>query len=109
VKGVSFSIRAGEIFAIAGVSGNGQTEIADAVAGLLPAAQGAILLNGKDITRAPIRSRAEAGISYIPEDRHSTGVVMDFPLGENLALRRYRKEPFSSRGILNFGKNLRTF
>ena len=104
VKGVSFSIRAGEIFAIAGVSGNGQTEIADAVAGLLPAAQGAILLNGKDITRAPIRSRAEAGISYIPEDRHSTGVVMDFPLGENLALRRYRKEPFSSRGILNFGK-----
>lgn len=104
VKDVSFEIRAGEIFAIAGVSGNGQTEIADAVTGLMDAAKGQVFLNGKDITHDTIRKRAQAGISYIPEDRQSTGVVMDFPLGDNLALRRYTKEPFSSGGILNFAR-----
>ena len=84
VKKVSFSIHAGEIFAIAGVSGNGQTEIADAVTGLAAASEGQVLLNGKDITHAAIRSRAQEGISYIPEDRQSTGVVMDFSLSDNL-------------------------
>ena len=100
VKDVSFSIRGGEIFAIAGVSGNGQTEIADAIAGLLGTASGTIRLDGKDITRAPIRERAMAGIAYIPEDRQKTGVVLDFTLEENLTLRRYDKEPFSHRGIM---------
>ena len=104
VKDVSFSIRAGEIFAIAGVSGNGQTEIADAITGMLKAAEGSIKLNGTDITDATIRSRSEAGISYIPEDRHSTGVVLDFTLENNLALRRYYREPYSHRGILDFGQ-----
>ncbi len=104
VKGVSFSIRAGEIFAIAGVSGNGQTEIADAVAGLVDTAEGNILLNGKDISDVSIRDRAGEGISYIPEDRQKTGVVMDFSLADNLALRRYPKEPYSHHGILDFGK-----
>ena len=104
VKKVSFSIHAGEIFAIAGVSGNGQTEIADAVTGLAAASEGQVLLNGKDITHAAIRSRAQEGISYIPEDRQSTGVVMDFSLSDNLALRRYTKEPYSKNGILNFGE-----
>jgi simple sugar transport system ATP-binding protein len=102
VKNVSFRIRAGEIFAIAGVSGNGQTEIADAIAGLLAASEGKVILNGNDITRTSIRRRAQAGISYIPEDRQSTGVVMDFSLSSNLALRRYTKKPFSSHRILNF-------
>ena len=104
VKNVSFTIRSGEIFAIAGVSGNGQTEIADTVTGLLDASEGSILLNGREITHTAIRSRAQAGISYIPEDRQSTGLVMDFPLSDNLALRRYMKEPYSRRGILNFGE-----
>ena len=100
VKNVSFSIRSGEIFAIAGVSGNGQTEIADAVAGLLRAASGTIRLGGTDITRASIRERAEAGISYIPEDRQQTGVLLDFTLQDNLALRKYHKPPFSMRGVI---------
>ena len=104
VKNVSFSIRSGEIFAIAGVSGNGQTQIADAVAGLEAASEGAILLNGKQITHDSIRSRAQAGISYIPEDRQSTGLVLDFALSDNLALRQYPKKPYSDHGILNFGR-----
>ena len=104
VKDVSFTVRSGEIFAIAGVSGNGQTQIADAVCGLEEAAQGSITLNGQDITHTSIRKRAERGISYIPEDRQSTGTVMDFQLSENLALRRYGREPYSKKGILNFTK-----
>ena len=102
VKDVSFCIREGEIFAIAGVSGNGQTEIADAITGLVRTAGGSIWLDGKEITSDSIRARMQAGISYIPEDRQNTGVVMDFLLGENLALRRYYKNPYASGGILNF-------
>ena len=102
VRDVSFSIQGGEIFAIAGVSGNGQTEIADAVTGLVKAVSGTIKIDGKDITNLPVRERAAAGISYIPEDRQGTGVVMDFTLRDNLALRKYHREPFSKRGILQF-------
>ena len=102
VKDVSFSIRGGEIFAVAGVSGNGQTELADAIYGMMKAHSGTIRLNGKDITHLPIRKRAESGISYIPEDRHNTALYLDFTLGENLAIRRYYKEPFSRKGILHF-------
>jgi simple sugar transport system ATP-binding protein len=104
VKDVSFEIRGGEIFAVAGVSGNGQTQIADAITGLAEAASGSIVLKGKDITRLSIRKRTQEGISYIPEDRQRTGVVMDFSLEDNLALRRYYREPYSGRGILNFGE-----
>lgn len=101
VKDVSFSIRAGEIFAIAGVSGNGQVEIADAISGLEKVSKGTITLNGVDITHATIRKRTLEGISYIPEDRQNYGLVMDFSLEDNLALKTYFKEPFSSKGILN--------
>ena len=102
VTDVSFTVRSGEIFAIAGVSGNGQGEIADAVAGLVKAASGNVILNGKDITGAPVRERCLAGVSYIPEDRHETGTIPDMTLRENLSLREYFKPPFSSaRGILN--------
>ena len=104
VKDVSFSVRGGEIFAIAGVSGNGQVEIADAVAGLMKASEGSILLNGTDITGYSIRRRTLEGISYIPEDRQAYGLVLDFTLEENLALKDYFKEPFSKRGILNQGE-----
>lgn len=101
VKNVSFSIRGGEIFAIAGVSGNGQVEIADAIAGLEKAAGGSILLRGTDITHSSIRRRTLEGISYIPEDRQAYGLVLDFTLGENLVLKDYFREPFSRRGVLN--------
>lgn len=101
VKDVSFSVRGGEIFAIAGVSGNGQVEIADAIAGLEKTAGGSILLQGTDITHFSIRRRTLAGISYIPEDRQAYGLVLDFTLGENLALKNYFREPFSQKGVLN--------
>jgi general nucleoside transport system ATP-binding protein len=101
VKEVSFSIRGGEIFAIAGVSGNGQVELADAIAGLSRASRGAVHLNGKDITACSIRERTLAGISYIPEDRQNYGLVLDFSLRDNLALKAYFSEPLSRKGILN--------
>ena len=100
VKNISFSIRKGEIFAIAGVSGNGQTEVADAVMGLMPVSGGKLLLSGRDITSMSVRERTLAGISYIPEDRQEVGLVLDFNLAANLALKRYFKEPFCKKGIL---------
>lgn len=103
VKDVSFQIRGGEILAIAGVAGNGQVEIADAIAGLIPVRSGEIFLNGKNITRQSIRQRTLEGISYIPEDRQNYGLVMDFTLTENLALKDYFKEPYCKRGVLNHG------
>lgn len=112
VRDVSFSVRAGEIFAIAGVSGNGQTEIADAITGMLEPAAGTILLKGRDITHASVRARSEAGISYIPEDRQAAGLVLDFNLADNLALKKYYQPPFCERGVLRqeafeqYGKKL---
>ena len=104
VKNVSFQIHAGEIFAIAGVSGNGQTDIADAVAGMAKAHSGRILLNGKDITHVSIRERTEEGIAYIPEDRQAVGLVLDFQLQDDLALKSYYSEPFAQKRILKQGE-----
>ena len=101
VKDVSFTIHSGEIFAIAGVADNGQVEIADAIAGLTKVSGGKIFLEGKDITNESIRKRTEAGISYIPEDRQNFGLVLDFDLSTNIALKQYYREPFSRKGILN--------
>ncbi|OCA88686.1 heme ABC transporter ATP-binding protein [Bacillus sp. FJAT-27225] len=101
VKDVSFTIHSGEIFAIAGVADNGQVEIADAIAGLTKVSSGKVFLQGKDITNESIRNRTEIGISYIPEDRQRFGLVLDFDLSTNLALKQYYQEPFCSKGILN--------
>lgn len=101
VKGISFSIRQGEIFAIAGVSGNGQGEIAEAITGLMTPSAGQILLQNKDITGHTIRQRNLEGIAYIPEDRQTWGLILDYDLRYNLGLKNYFKEPFSSpRGTL---------
>ena len=100
VRDVSFTIRGGEIFAIAGVSGNGQGEIANAIAGLERSVTGSILLNGKEINGLPVRERCETGLSYVPEDRNETGTIPDMTLRENLSLREYYREPFSRKGIL---------
>ena len=100
VKDVSFSIRQGEVFAIAGVSGNGQVEIADAIAGLMPIAEGKVYLNNEDITNLNIRKRTEVGIGYIPEDRQTDGLVLDFTLAENVVLKDYFKPSFCQKGIL---------
>ncbi len=101
VKDVSFTVHSGEIFAIAGVSGNGQTELADAIAGLAPISSGSVSFDGRDITKLPVRERTELGISYIPEDRQKVGLVLDFNLAENLALKDYYKEGFCKNGVLN--------
>ena len=108
VKKASFDVRGGEIVAIAGVSGNGQVEIADAITGIMPIADGKITLNGKDITNYPIRKRNEEGIAYIPEDRQTYGLVLDFALSSNLVLKNYNQEPFSKKGIINH-KNIDEF
>ena len=100
VKNVSFSIRSGEVFAIAGVSGNGQVEIADAIAGLMPTVGGKIILNDQDITNMDIRERTETGIAYIPEDRQAYGLVLDFSVAENAVLKDYFKPEFCKKGVL---------
>ncbi len=100
VKNVSFSVHAGEVFSIAGVSGNGQTEVADAITGLIDSSGGKIILNGKDISGESVRERTLAGISYIPEDRQDVGLVLDFDLAQNLALKDYYRDPFCKKGIL---------
>lgn len=101
VKNANFSVRKGEVLAIAGVSGNGQVELADGITGLRKVESGKILLDGVEITNMSIREKTESGISYIPEDRQKYGLVLDFSLEENLVLKEYYKEKFSKKGILN--------
>lgn len=100
VKHVSFQVHAGEIFAVAGVAGNGQGELADAIAGLTPQKAGKITVNGTDLTNLGVRARTKAGVSYIPEDRQAVGLILDFSLGENLALKSYGDPPFCAHGVL---------
>ncbi len=101
VRGVSFDVRAGEIVGIAGVDGNGQSELIDALTGLRSVASGSITVRGQDLTRATARETLDAGIGHIPEDRHRRGLVLDFNLAENLVLHDYGKEPFSRLGWIN--------
>jgi simple sugar transport system ATP-binding protein len=100
VKSVSFDIHAGEVFAIAGVAGNGQIEIADCLTGLLPARGGSVIFKGEDITNASVRKRITAGMAYIPEDRHGVGLLLDFVTADNLAAKSYFRSPFSRHMIL---------
>jgi simple sugar transport system ATP-binding protein len=86
VDGVTFSIAPGEIFGIAGVEGNGQTELIEAIAGLRKVSSGTVLLGNRVITRATVRERTEGGLAHIPEDRHRRGLVLDFPVADNLVL-----------------------
>jgi len=98
VNGVSFEVRAGEILGIAGVQGNGQTELCEALMGLLPTVAGTVTLAGQDITQAAPRARLDAGIAYIPEDRKEDGLVGSFSVAENLVLNSYDRAPFA-KGI----------
>ncbi|HHW93915.1 MAG TPA: ABC transporter ATP-binding protein [Clostridiaceae bacterium] len=100
VDDVSLQVRRGEIMAIAGVSGNGQVDIADAIAGLQNISAGSIILNGEEISRLSIKERIAKGISYIPEDRQKEGLVMDLNLKDNLAIKTFDREPFSKKGVL---------
>ena len=100
VHGVSFEVRAGEVVGIAGVDGNGQSELVDALTGLRRPTSGRIVVAGKDVTGRGARSSFDAGEGHIPEDRHRYGLVLDFSLAENLALHDYRREPDSRFGWL---------
>jgi general nucleoside transport system ATP-binding protein len=98
VRGLSFDVRAGEILGIAGVQGNGQTELCEALMGLLPTLAGSVTLDSRDLTHATPRARLDAGIAYIPEDRREDGLVGSFSVAENLILNSYDRVPFA-RGI----------
>lgn len=105
VKGVSLHIRAGEVLGIAGVDGNGQAELAGAIVGLLAPDAGRVHLDGVDITEAGVHARRHTHrLSYVPEDRHHTGLVLDFTIAQNAMLRDFRVPPFSRRGIIDTGK-----
>lgn len=102
LKGVSLEVRAGEILGIAGVAGNGQSELIDVIVGLLPAKKGNIKLKNTDITKASIRGRRRKGIGHIPEDRHHRGLVLDYTVAENLVLGDHNIKPASDKGIINY-------
>jgi simple sugar transport system ATP-binding protein len=102
VFGVSFEVRAGEIFGIAGVSGNGQTELIEAIAGLRPIDGGQVRLLSQDITNVPVRQRREQGMAHIPEDRMTMGLNLRTNLDENVIVTHYEHAPYSSRGIFRF-------
>lgn len=101
VMNVSFEVRAGEIVCLAGIEGNGQTELVSALTGLEKMSKGKILLNGNDISKATIRNRIKAGMSHIPEDRHKYGLVLDYSLEDNLVLERYWQPEFERYGFIN--------
>lgn len=105
LNNVSFTVHAGEIYGIAGVEGNGQTELVEVIAEAAPIMHGDILLNGESIISWDVRKRREAGISHIPEDRHRYGLLLPFPLADNLTLGMHHREPFANRfQIINKNK-----
>ena len=99
---VSFEVRKGEIVCIAGIDGNGQSELIYNLAGLEQPNMGHVYLNDEEITHKSIRYRNDHGLSHIPEDRHKHGLVLDYTLGENLILKSYYKKDFQNHGIINF-------
>jgi general nucleoside transport system ATP-binding protein len=112
VKNMSFAVRAGEIVCLAGIEGNGQSELIYALTGIDKMSSGKILINGADISKASIRRRSKAGISHIPEDRHKYGLILDYSLSDNLVLQRYWEPRFQKSGfikkneVLNYANKL---
>ena len=109
VKNVSFQVHAGEIVCIAGIDGNGQSELVYAISGLEPASGGTITMCGVDITHAPIRRRSILGMSHIPEDRHKHGLVLDYTLEDNMILQRYFEPEFTDKFGFLRRKNIRAY
>ena len=100
VRGVSFNVRAGEIVAIAGIDGNGQTELIDGMTGLRHVESGAVRVDGEDVTKDSVHGHLDAGLGHIPEDRQRRGLVLEYSIAENIALHDYRSEPASKFGWL---------
>jgi len=103
VNDVSFTVRKGEVLAVAGVQGNGQTELTEALVGLQPRVQGSIRLDGQDLTRHSVRRILDAGVGFVPEDRTEDGLVGEFTVAENLMLDRSDGEPFVKAGNVQRG------
>lgn len=103
LKDIQFTVQAGEVLGIAGVDGNGQQQLAEALAGLHHTAGGSIRVQGVDLTNRPPEEFIRQGVCYVPADRHSTGLVLDFNVDENLILKRCDRQPFARRGVLNLG------
>ncbi|MGG7059929.1 ABC transporter ATP-binding protein [Clostridium tertium] len=104
LKNFNLEVKKGEIVGIAGVEGNGQTELVEAITGIKHIEEGKIFFNGKDITKDSIRKRIDEGIAHIPEDRHKRGLILDYNLEDNLALKVYKNKPFSKNGLINRSK-----
>ena len=102
VKDLSLDVRAGEIVGIAGIDGNGQSELIQAITGLRKVKSGSITIKGENIVGLPPRKITEMQVSHVPEDRHRDGLVLDMMISENIALQTYYKEPLSKNGILNY-------
>lgn len=102
VKNVSFTVRKGEIVTIAGIDGNGQSELVYGITGMMPIDGGQIFLKGKDITHESIRKKCLDGMAHIPEDRHKDGLVLDYDLQQNLVLQSYFTKRFQNHGFLKF-------
>ena len=102
VENISFEVREGEVVGIAGIDGNGQSELIQAITGLMPVESGQIMIQGKDMANATPKQINEMHVSHVPEDRHKFGLVLDMPLDQNLVLKNYFKSPFSKQGILNY-------
>ncbi|MCC9272909.1 MAG: ABC transporter ATP-binding protein [Enterococcus aquimarinus] len=104
VKNLSLEVRAGEILGIAGIDGNGQSELIQALTGLRKVESGHIYLGGDEITNLRPRKITEAGVGHVPEDRHKYGLILEMTLAENIALQTYYQEPMSQMGVLNYGE-----
>nr|WP_106784310.1 ABC transporter ATP-binding protein [Lysinibacillus timonensis] len=104
VKGLNLEVRAGEIVGIAGIDGNGQSELIEAITGLRKVKKGKVYMNNKNITGFKPRKITEAGVGHIPQDRHKHGLVLDFPISDNIALQTYYKQPISRAGIMDYKK-----
>ncbi|MGL4521001.1 MAG: ABC transporter ATP-binding protein [Bacilli bacterium] len=102
LRNLNVEVRSGEILGIAGIDGNGQKEMIEAITGLSKVESGEVKLKGKVMTNASVRSITEAGVGHIPEDRHKHGLVLDYSVAENMVLQTYYQQPFSKIGRLNF-------
>ncbi|MFV0556619.1 MAG: ABC transporter ATP-binding protein [Lactovum sp.] len=105
VKGLSLNVRAGEIVGLAGIDGNGQSELIKALTGLMKVESGTIRLKGQDVTNLRPRKITEMSVGHVPEDRHRDGLVLEMTVAENIALQTYYQEPMSKNGLLNY-KNI---
>ncbi|MBU9713157.1 ABC transporter ATP-binding protein [Evansella tamaricis] len=104
IDGLNLEVKAGEVLGIAGVDGNGQTELVEAIVGLQKASSGTITISGNETTNLSPRKVTESGIGHIPQDRHKHGLVLDFSVGENILLQTYYQHPYTKNGVLYYPK-----